>query len=375
MIRHLFLNNTNKTRIAWVDNVKMIAILFVILGHTWRIIHCPMPEWLGLFIISFNMALFVMMTGFTSVRSIDSIDSLNTLWNYVYKITKRILMPATVFMGFTSLAVILTKYLVEGDLRINSLFFWSILLPIYVVAFQFRETRFGERLFFIMCLLSIPISLKLPFLWFCPMLWCVCVAVAIGSYLKHRIGIHTFIFALLISLILDFLHDKTSDFIWFFLLGYALSKYELLKNIEHPLLSFAYIVLGLFIVNYIGYEGMNFWGRHFLDFFNNHTTYIYFLRILASVLICLFFICVTKIISREYNQFSQWGALSLAIYMIHSLIINIFNVLPIHYGISDTIYLFYAIPVTIIITIATMILIKFFMRYDITRAYCLGEFR
>jgi fucose 4-O-acetylase-like acetyltransferase len=87
----------SKTRIAWVDNVKMVAMLFVILGHTWRLIHCPLPSMLNEIILSFNMALFVMMTGYTSVGAIGKIVDLRSLWDYVFKITKRILLPAALF--------------------------------------------------------------------------------------------------------------------------------------------------------------------------------------------------------------------------------------------------------------------------------------
>ena len=99
----------SKNRLAWIDNVKMVAMVFVIFGHTWRIIHYPLPEWMGLFILSFNMALFVIMTGYTSSHSIEKIATIQDLKDYIEKITKRILLPSIVFYSLLALFVFFEK--------------------------------------------------------------------------------------------------------------------------------------------------------------------------------------------------------------------------------------------------------------------------
>ena len=120
-------------RLAWVDNVKMIAMLFVIFGHTWRIIHYPLPEWLGLFILSFNMALFVMMTGYTSVHSIDKITTIQDLKGYIEKITKRIILPSTVFNSLLVLFVFSERIMLGEDATLKSELLMLAMLTILIV--------------------------------------------------------------------------------------------------------------------------------------------------------------------------------------------------------------------------------------------------
>ena len=125
----------NISREAWIDNVKMVAMLFIILGHTWRIIHCPLPDWLGLFILSFNMALFVIMTGYTSVKAICRINDLLDLRDYFFKITKRIMLPSAVLGLLLSIIVVVQKYLLEGVMPKKRLLFWNCMIMSYVAFF------------------------------------------------------------------------------------------------------------------------------------------------------------------------------------------------------------------------------------------------
>lgn len=88
----------NKTREAWIDNVRMFAMVCVMLGHTWHLIDCPLPLWLNDFILAFNMPLFVLLSGFVVVKSLKRINTWTDFIGYVYKIAMRIMIPAVIFL-------------------------------------------------------------------------------------------------------------------------------------------------------------------------------------------------------------------------------------------------------------------------------------
>lgn len=100
----------NKTRTVWVDNVRMFAMVCVMLGHTWRLIDCPLPLWLSDFILAFNMPLFVLLSGFVAVKSLKRIDTWTDFIDYVYKIAMRIMIPAVIFSSTINALLHLAKF-------------------------------------------------------------------------------------------------------------------------------------------------------------------------------------------------------------------------------------------------------------------------
>lgn len=365
-------NNTvkNTSRLAWVDNVKMMAMLFVILGHTWRIIHCDAPVWMSLFIGTFNMPLFIMMTGYTSVRSIDKIDSLLKLKDYCFKITKRVLVPSAVFWSFAVVVLTILKYLQTSELsvdRIVELFLRIIAVVLFVFAFYVRNNEKGRIMFNILCILAIPIALKGSSYWFLSMIWCVCCAVAIASYIVHKIRnwggyISLYILASLVYLGFAYTYSAIGAsinielFVHFFLIGYALSKFGIFDYLYKYtiVLSILSIAIGIALL-----------GRNF----------VFPLSLVSGVAICLFFMLMIRKVSHGYNRFSYWGSQTLALYMVHAFIIYICYKLPFTYTIEGVKYLLYAIPTAAIITILSILIIKILMKYEVTRAYCLGEIK
>lgn len=59
-------------RVAWLDNVKMYAMLWVILGHVMTIVIKTNVDLSGRvmehFIVAFNMPLFVMLSGYSNFK-------------------------------------------------------------------------------------------------------------------------------------------------------------------------------------------------------------------------------------------------------------------------------------------------------------------
>lgn len=85
---------TNTKRVPWIDDAKMFAMLFVVLGHTNGVVGHVDSTIFNMWIVSFNMALFVVLSGVTSSKWYIRTKTWNDVFNYVIKITERILLPA-----------------------------------------------------------------------------------------------------------------------------------------------------------------------------------------------------------------------------------------------------------------------------------------
>jgi fucose 4-O-acetylase-like acetyltransferase len=94
-----------------------------------------------------------------------------------------------------------------------------------------------------------------------------------------------------------------------------------------------------------------------------------------NMAIGLFFILLSKKMTGVYNWFSYWGSKSLPLYMVHAFFINILYRMPIYYELYNFYYLLYAIPAMVALTFVSILVIKLFMRYELTQAYCLGEMK
>lgn len=99
----------DRSRIVWMDNVRMFAMVCVMLGHTWRLIDCPLPVWLGDFILAFNMPLFVLISGFMAAKSLGKINNWSDFLWYMNKISKRIMIPAVMFCYSINFLISLIK--------------------------------------------------------------------------------------------------------------------------------------------------------------------------------------------------------------------------------------------------------------------------
>ena len=88
-----------KVREPWIDNVKALAILFVIIGHSIGLLSLK-PEsmsLLGAWIVAFNMPLFVIMAGWTSYKGLERITDWESLLVFLEKLFERTVLPPLPF--------------------------------------------------------------------------------------------------------------------------------------------------------------------------------------------------------------------------------------------------------------------------------------
>ena len=178
---------SHTNRIAWIDNTKMVAMLFVMLGHTWRIIHCPLPEWLNVFILSFNMPLFVILSGYTSYNAISRIISWRDLVKFIEKLTKRMLVPAVVY----TYTLRFIETIAWGG-SVSGMLVLEIVGLAYCLLFLYREKPIIGQIFNIACWLAIPLAMWKSNFWFFNMLWSVAATVATAKWISESCGVMKF---------------------------------------------------------------------------------------------------------------------------------------------------------------------------------------
>ena len=95
-------------RISWIDDAKMFAMFCVVFGHISDLFSKNIVGFhqINAWIISFNMAIFVFLSGYTSYSGLNKIFNIKDYLQYVYKIGKRLLIPT---LTFSLLALILAN--------------------------------------------------------------------------------------------------------------------------------------------------------------------------------------------------------------------------------------------------------------------------
>lgn len=259
-------------RLSWLDDAKCIGIVCVILGHIigfWNEDSTMGTKFIQGIIVSFNMPLFFVLSGYTFSLDKKWENSRYTL-EYAIKCTKRLLVPAVVTGG------ILWTFRMAPDI-LNTFWFlnilWRILLVYAVVICLVRKLTSkhiiafvgGQILFIVICIL---------------------------------------------------LGNRTSEFCWYFLVGVYAKQLHIMErsNIIFVVLAF---LLGALILPVIIRH--NFYDEGFQYLMTNNLYGIWALRILVGMLFSLGLMSVIKSLSKKYSLFSKIGAMTLGIYIVHSI--------------------------------------------------------
>ena len=258
-------------RINWVDNIKTIGILSVILGH----INSP----LNLFIFSWHMPLFFFLSGFF----IDTKKSIN---DFVVNNFNRLMIP---YFIFSTLALIIEpiKRTLLGREDIDVL---SELIGIFFfMDYPHLVNTYGFVLWF------------LPALFFGRLI--VYIIINKINSIMVQLSIISILFYISFSLDLIFGIDNALNSVLFIYLGYL--YYSKLQN-EKGLYILIFVFFG--IITLYGIPSLNMSLKNFDNLYIN---------ILYSLSFILLLLILVKVINIKNKIILTWGANTMLLFIVH----------------------------------------------------------
>ena len=279
---------TLQQKINWVDNLKALGILAVILGH----IASPYTK----FIFSWHMPLFFIIAGFFIKFDLS-------FKAFVVKDFKRLMIPYYIFAIFGLIVEILKRYALHRDSlnifdELQGIFIWMDMTSlIHTYAFV---------------------------LWFLPALFFA----KIIFYIVHKYIVNLFLQFIAISLLftisfmfnLPFGLDNAMNALLFIFIGDIFYKF-------YQDNKFLYILPFLLVVLYV------FFGIPVLDMATKNYSNV-FINILFATSMVYTFIILLKKINIDNKLLNIWGGNTMLLFIIHPYTNNIAHIMvgKLHFG-------------------------------------------
>lgn len=304
-------------RLAYIDALKGLGIIFVIIGHL------DAPYFLKSWIYLFHMPLFFVLSGFFFS------GEKNTLRNFIVKKAKQLLYP---YFTFGLIYIIFDQSVIFFKNGFNYKYLVKQFLALFYGNYIWENNyQYIGVLWFLVTLFSVSVIYKLITLISpkCFVSFCISLVVMIIGFLVCNIitsfGIRL-PFGLDIALI-------ASGFY-----GFGVVIKRIVRIIENYKLHWiiAFIVISIIIGSILGLIN-NYYIQQVSS--NGVTTDILYLRfglpplyVLAAVLITSGLLFLFKILETKHNFFvlNRIGQSSLLIMILHIKLITIINIIPIH---------------------------------------------
>jgi len=273
---------------VWVDNLKVLGILAVILGH----ITSP----LGGFIFSWHMPLFFILAGFFIKFNLSFKE-------FIVKDFKRLMIPYYIFAIFGLITEILKRYTLHRDSlnifnELQGIFIWMD-MPSLIHTYAFV-------------------------LWFLPALFFA----KIIFYMLHKYIAYLFLQFIVISLLfafsfmvnLPFAFDNAINSLLFIFIGNIFYKFYQDNKFLYIL---PFLLMGLYV----------FFGIPTLDMATKNYSNI-FINILFATSMVYTFIMLLKKINIDNKLLKIWGGNTMLLFIIHPYTNNIAYIIveKLHFG-------------------------------------------
>lgn len=319
-----------KPRLSWLDNSKMLAMILVIVYHVGSFAY--LGE-VGHAIESFNMPLFMILSGYACYHSLFRVKTIRGWGEYIKKNFMRIMIPC-IFVSAWSLP-------------------WT-----------HDKLFFLHGYWFLQCLFSI--LLVYAFIEI------VCAVLKI----KNIFWLSTVVFNVIMLFVT---RNNLSEMASYFTIGLILRRYDVI-NMFFKLPKSARIagVMGGVILWGIlyGLFYKSFYLFPFTKLLESGDVHIYILRHIQGTVMAVALTVFTEMISKGYNKFSYWGSKTLGMYLIHVFIVD-FIINNNGWKIPATGYEAFDILVSLLIALLlcmlTIVLCKLSSKTRITRMLVLGE--
>lgn len=290
-----------KKRSAWLDNVKMYAMLWVILGHIMTIIIKTNNDLPGNiiehFIVAFNMPLFMIISGYSNYNAFNRINNIDNLYIFIKKTIIHILLPVITF-----------------------------------------------------CLMSLtPNFIFSPF-WFLNMLLYLMLGFAIIHYIIYAIFKKHILIASIILFIICFLGINKiwiGEMCTYYVIGLLCRRFKIFEH-PHKILFPLLIFIGciLFILIWINgdyaIKENSFYHSGLFDLLDLGLAYLWIERQILGIILSIGMMGVFLNFDGRYTLFSKMGSYILSFYLFHAIMLRLFrNETFIHYFHHTTFYQFF----------------------------------
>ena len=366
-------STTKKKRQAWIDNTRAFAIIAVIWMHTANMGLKDLILPSGT-VISFNMHLFVFISGYCAYRLIATICNIKDLWNYLRKLALCIGIPNLCFWSV--------------DYGIQHVFEFcmykvmvAIVVVIAIVAYSYilYQRKIGE----IWEGVSIVVILLLCFsgifntFWFLPFIMKTSAIAAASSLISKRVQAKWWLtFVLLFSLLMIVcpgIFHATMEMFTFYLLGLFSYRIAFFSIKPTYLWIITIICITLYIILFnLHFGELNFYYHDAISMIKSGDVMGYIYRQSLAIFAIIAIASLFKLVdSEKYGVFSTIGAYTLAIYPIHATTINLVKHME---GIALVKDYLLAYPIAVcILTVFSMLLVTALRKSTATSFVFLGK--
>lgn len=356
----------NTNRIAWIDNIRAFAILMVILGHS---LNSPDAAPIVRWIVSFNMPLFVIISGYCAYHNMSQSTDFSGLIKFMEKTTTHILLPAMV----GTFSVYFAFKLFKGQYMLSALYLLGVAATFAAYHYKDRKKLFAYAYRAIL-ILSIVVAYTASPYWFLTMTWTVIVLMRILTIvLKRNIPLVACV-ALALSLAYSYYTGNVrfiSEFSLYFVVGMYMRKFSEVKIPYYPLLVLSFLV-GIETFVACG-NTTNFYQISISDLLFSSDWYYWPLRQLCGIAWSIFFVMLFKSASSRYSYFSWLGGGTLGMYIMQGIGIKMMAIVENKIGLTDANWLAISMPVFLIDACVSIFIIYILSQYKSTRVLYLGK--
>lgn len=312
-------------RLAWLDNTKMVAMLCVVAGHVVSLFDNGVPSFVQGLIVAFNMPLFVLLSGLTSLHGLQQLDHFDSLVKYEEKLLRHLVVPS-VFLSAIEQACV--SSLLGRKLW---LIFFLVLALHWKIKHQDWKTLSGRNGIIVRGLIAgalLVSSLWLNMYWFLTMLMKLQMIMAVFCYLGNK-KVESRILVPLSGLLLwigsyFFLDSWTFEMCAYFVLGLVFKQLGIFESICNMPISLAVIltVVGCMFCQWFTID-YGFYSFGLDRLLAEGIGWVYIVRILVALFLSVAIVRLVYSVSNSYNWFSRMGQYTMSFYTIHVLILEL----------------------------------------------------
>lgn len=365
-------------RASWLDNAKMVAMLCVIAGHTIGLFANGLPAIVSGLIVAFNMPLFVLLSGYTSLGGLLRLDGVRSLLDYAEKALWRMVVPAVCLSALDQIW--------RGAFFSRKL--WIVYAVLSVSLWLIGKCRERDRVPFPKLWLDIArgvlvafllySSLSLNMYWFLSMLlklqMLAAVMVLLGKWMKVSVGSLVLVLSALLWGTSYVIFDTwTFEMSVYFAIGLVMKQFGMFDRILHMdhLTAILLFVGGCILCRQVTID-YGFYSYGLEGLIRHGLYYIYPLRLLVALAISFAIIRWVYALSNDYNWFSKMGSYTLAFYTIHCLILEDFLKPHVYFDDPSNYMWIFGLLAIVVFASVTYIIIRACDRWIVTRRLILG---